>query len=278
MTEYISRSVPTEVRIKPGDGRVVEAYAAVFDVEAEIRDHQGHYREVIDRGAFNRVIGHVKPQGKREYWSTKVFYNHGLTLHGTPSETGSVPVARTEHIEADSTGLLTVSRYLDDPFSDKILNAIREGAITAQSFTGRIVRSNPDLRPGGRHKPSAGTLPVVRRTELGLTEYGPTPVPAYADAEIVGVRSISELLGYDLNALRTLLAATPDIGDVVDPETTGTDPHGSPAADDPPQTGHSTRPEDQYQRRLQAALRARGITTDHGNLAGNRSAAGSDPR
>src|SRR6266568_7666268 len=41
-----------------GDGRTVEAYAAVFGEPAEIQDHEGHYVEVIDPSAFNRAIDH----------------------------------------------------------------------------------------------------------------------------------------------------------------------------------------------------------------------------
>ena len=38
-----------------GDGRTVEAYAAVFNDPAEIHDYEGHYIEVIDPAAFNQV-------------------------------------------------------------------------------------------------------------------------------------------------------------------------------------------------------------------------------
>src|SRR5690606_2086691 len=68
-----------------GDGRTVEAYAAVFNVPTEIRDRDGHYMEVIAPGAFDRTIAE---RGTR----FGVFYNHGLTLHGASSERGSVPI------------------------------------------------------------------------------------------------------------------------------------------------------------------------------------------
>jgi HK97 family phage prohead protease len=247
MSDFIHRLVPLEASIKPGDGRTVEAYAAVFESEAEIRDHQGHYREVIDPAAFSRVINRAKPQGGRDYWLTKVFYNHGMTLHGTPSEEGSVPVGRTEHIEADSKGLLTVTRYLDDPFSQKILGAIREGAITAQSFTGQIVRSSPTLTGRRQHmRTRDGELPLVRRLELGLTEYGPTPVPAYANAEVVGVRSLYQL------------PAAPDDDELVEDSETedAASDEALVAADSP---ARRSERQDQFQRRLEVALRARGI-------------------
>jgi hypothetical protein len=69
-----------------------------------------------------------------------------------------------------------------------VLENIRNGSITAQSFTGRIVRSDPELRNGDRHRARGGQLTKVRRHELGLKEFGPTPFEAYSGAEILGVR------------------------------------------------------------------------------------------
>jgi phage head maturation protease len=111
-----------------------------------------------------------------------------MTIHGTPSERGSMPIATPVDIRPEARGLLTMARYSDTPFADEVLENIRNGSITAQSFTGRIVRSDPQLRRGGKHYPRNGELPRVRRMELGLKEFGPTPFEAYSGAEIVGVR------------------------------------------------------------------------------------------
>src|SRR6516162_11377294 len=40
-----------------GDGRTMEAFAAVFSTETEIKDPQGHYLEVIEPHAFNKRLG-----------------------------------------------------------------------------------------------------------------------------------------------------------------------------------------------------------------------------
>ena len=80
------------------------------------------------------------------------------------------------------------SRYLDTPLGNEVLEMWRSGAITAQSFTGAIIRSDPELRRGETYRPRGGQLIDVRRLELGLREYGPTPFPAYQGAELVGVR------------------------------------------------------------------------------------------
>lgn len=195
------------------DGRTVEAYAAVFDVEAEIMDHEGHYLEKIDRAAFNKAIRDAAPQGSRTTWGTKVFYNHGMTLHGTPSEQFSKTLGRTIDIKADSRGLLTVTRYNNTPLADEVLEMIRNGDITGQSFSGRIIRSNPARTGRAPYRANAaGKLPVVRRLELGIREYGPTPIPAYATADVVGVRAdlaanLAAQVSEDHDAGRRLLDA-----------------------------------------------------------------------
>ena len=189
----IFRSYPLEdyhiVRTGEGDssGRVIEAYATVFDEPAEILDHQGHYEEEIDRAAFNKRIADLE-RSHAGFAAAKVFYNHAMTIHGTPSELYSMPVAVCEGVRAETRGPVTRSRYLDTPLGNQLLEMWRSGAITAQSFTGAIIRSTPELRRGEKYRPRDGRLTRVRRLELGLKEYGPTPFPAYVGAELVGVR------------------------------------------------------------------------------------------
>lgn len=210
-----------------GSGRLVEAYAAVFNVPAEIRDHEGHYNEENDPGAFNRSIDHAARASRSP---VRCIYNHGMTLHGTPAERFSIPIGTPEEIRAETRGLLTRTRYNETPLAEEILEAIRSGGITAQSYTGRIIRSDPQLRPGEKYRPRSGKLQTVRRLELGLREYGPTPFPAFSGAEILGVR-MSTPGDFPLG---------PDEHEEHDP---GTPPDEGPAAGDPPaqEDEHSAR-------------------------------------
>jgi HK97 family phage prohead protease len=166
-----------------GDGRTVKAYATPFDVPTEITDAHGHYMEVIDRAAFNRQIGlgtdHVQ-----------VYYNHGATINGTSGDLLSVPIGSPVEIKPDGKGLLTVTRYNNSALAESVLEAIRHGDIRGYSFRGRIYKSTPNRVPRAK----SGQLPTVRRMELGLTEYGPTPNPAYLDAGIVAVRALQQML------------------------------------------------------------------------------------
>lgn len=214
-----------------GDGRTVRAYAAVFDTPTEITDRHGHYMETIDRRAFNRQIGlGIDRIG--------VYYHHAMTLHGTPSDLGSVPIGSPVEVRADSRGLLTVTRYNRTPLADSVLEAIRNGDIRGYSFRGAIYKSDPMQPP--RRKPGR-PLPTVRRMELGLTEYGPTPTPAYEDARILAMR-----------ALQMLASPTPEEDQDEVPAT----PEPGPGAEDQPRERHSGR---QRLLRLRAGLRERGV-------------------
>lgn len=171
-------------RAKGGDGRTVEAYAAVFDTPTEIHDQHGDYIEVIDRTSFNREISNgvaVRAQ---------VLLNHGYDSKGKTGGMQQTPLGSPIEIKADSRGLLTVSRYNDGPFTEQVLAGIRNGDYKAQSFEGPIRRSDPSRAPG---RSRTGNLPTVRRLELGLRNYGPTMTPYYPQAEITAVRSAAEL-------------------------------------------------------------------------------------
>jgi HK97 family phage prohead protease len=225
-----------------GDGRTVEAYAAVFDTPAEIRDQHGHYNEVIHRSAFNRTLSHGIDR-------VGYFYNHAMTMHGTPAEgAGSVPIGSPVDIRADGRGLRTVTRLNRSDLADHVLEAIRNGDLKAYSFRGRIFRSDPSRTP----RRTSGRLPTVTRTELGLTEYGPTPNPAYRDAGILAVRSELADLRHEVATLtRTITSSTLDGPD----EPYATPDPGLGAED--PRAAHSSRQKELL--RLKAALRDRGL-------------------
>lgn len=212
-----------------GDGRTVVAYAAVFDVPAEVHDQDGHYYETIARGAFDKTI--TENAGR-----IGVFYNHGKTLYGTPSERGSMPLGKPLEIRADERGLFTVTQYNRTPLADEVLEAINNGDIRGQSFSGRFMPGRSQRTRG-----AAGQIDTIVRSEIALREYGPTPMPAYQEAAIVGVRmeelvdTIRNLDGPELlnlyNLLGTSLGTPPPLADAA--------PEGGTSADtDTPTLGH----------------------------------------
>src|SRR5690606_12084148 len=145
----------------------------------EVRDRDGHYVEEIARGAFSKTV-HDRfamraKAGKPPLIS--VFYNHGQTLFGTPSEQGSTPLGTPLDIREDGRGLLTVTRYSRSQWAETILELIRDGAIGGMSFRGSFLKSSPSRGPW--YPGPDGELTVVTRRQIALTEYGPTPIPAY---------------------------------------------------------------------------------------------------
>lgn len=221
MNEFARTYALDDIEVsRSGDGRTVTAYAAVFGTAAEVRDAHGHYNEVIARSAFDKTLR------ERGADRISVMFNHGFTEHGTPSDLGSVPVARCMEIKADAKGLLTVSRYNKSALADAVLESIRNGEIRGQSFRGRIYQSSPGhkaprVRPGQ-------PLPTITRTELGLTEYGPTRAPVYEAAEILAVRSApelaAELADLDRDALAEVMRT---LTGLIDPSTRESEPDGT---------------------------------------------------
>lgn len=247
------RSFPLEdIHVRAGgDGRTVEAYAAVFDTPTTVRDQDGHYDEVIDRRAFERTLNQLAPAGSRTNWRVGVLYNHGRTLFGTPSERGAMPIGAPVEIKADTRGLLTVTRYNKTELADEVLENIREGSISAQSFSGAFLRSDPGRPPRGGWRPDAGgKLRTVRRQEIKLREYGPTPFPAYPDAAVIGVRAeqvmplLSELSPDERDKLVDMLRTGTPLDSPAGETPAGPPANGVPspgsAAEDSPQ-GHSAR-------------------------------------
>lgn len=231
-----------------GDGRTVEAYAAVFGQPTEITDHYGHYYEVIDRSAFDGVIKrNVKPL---------VFFNHARDIFGRPSEKWSAPIGVHRSIMSDGRGL-RVSAYISrTPAGDEALELMRDGAVDGFSFSGKPNRSKK-VAPA-----QSQDLPTVIRQELGLAEYGPAVMRAYEGARVLALRSqqladeIGQLSPDQLAELVDVLRTrVPDLADLADlgrsDDTKGADDAASP---DPRAAG-----EFEAKRRLMAA-RLRGLT------------------
>jgi HK97 family phage prohead protease len=198
-----------------GDGRTMEAFAAVFNTETYIEDPQGKYLEVIEPFAFNKRIADLK-RSRAGLGQVKVMFNHARDLEGNPEPRFMMPVATPVSIEATPRGLLTRSRFNSTPLAEEVLELVKSGSVTSMSFTGQIIRSDPQLKRGERHRPGPSGLTVVRRQELGLREFGPVLFAAYEDAGINGVRM-----------------STPGTWEPDGEFDTGTSPDGEAAAGEP---------------------------------------------
>lgn len=251
-------------RSQSADGREVTAYAAIFDLPYEVSDQYGHYMETIERSAFNRTLSHGLSK-------TMCLYNHGMDLRGKPDALASVPIGKPLDIKPDSRGLLTITRYNHSALADATLEAIRNGDITSQSFRGGIYRSShkgrvPAAKPGQ-------PLPVVTRHELGLSDYGPTPIPVNNTQMVVAVRSVIEL-AEDFAALDEaqradlirLASTTPQVT-----ETRTATSTTEPGAEDPhPDAVHSGRLAIARARIAVERIKMGALNGKAQNLSGNR--------
>lgn len=218
-----------------GDGRTVEAYAAVFNAPTDIADQHGRYREQIAPTAFNRTIA--------QRGSFPVMFNHGRTIFGTPSDKWSAPVGVTTEMRTDARGLVSVWRADPTANGDEVLAMIDSGSIRGQSFSGRFLQSTP-ATPRGGFGPDrkTGELTLVTRTEIALNEIGPGVFPYYDGAVITGRRAeelAPQITGLDPDEraeLARLIAGATPLGD---PAPDGTSDVERAAEDSP--DGHSGR-------------------------------------
>jgi hypothetical protein len=110
-----------------------------------------------------------------------------------------MPIAVPLEVQTDSNGVFTASEYLDNPLADWTLDAIKKGAIKAQSFSGRFMKST-------KSRVNSRTLPTIRRMEVDMREYGPAVFAAYTGANILGTRSADMADMF----VRSLLAVRPE--------------------------------------------------------------------
>ena len=242
-----------------GSGRVVESYFAVFrPIRSEVVDQDGHYLEENDPRLFERTLKH-------HGLNIPVFYNHARTLDGTPDGYLSIPIGKPLEIKADERGVFNAVDYLENDLANSVLDGIRKKVINGMSYSGRYLKSTK-RRPGSYAR-SKARLPLITRHEAELREFGPTAIPQFPEAEILGTRA-QQVLRMLLNDPTMLSAAdlslladqqgltTPE----QDPEapTSDTPTEGSVETDDPQPVLHSARSMSLRQRVRVAQIRREG--------------------
>lgn len=173
---------PLEVA-RSGGGRTLIGYAAVFNHEAPVVDSHGRYREVNAPTAFNKTVAE---RGNKFL----VTYNHGRTLMGTPSSEFSIPLGVPTDVRIDNVGVRAEIQVDKTPLGDAILEGARSGSIPGMSYQGYFIKSTPEKPRGGYRAERSGSLPLVTRLEVAMWELGPTPMPTFDAAAIVGVRAL----------------------------------------------------------------------------------------
>lgn len=153
-------------------GRVIEGYAATFNNVDLVGD-------VVMPGAFDKTIAERQPRKL-----IKVFLDH------------VIPVGMPLTIRPDSRGLHTTSKISAVPEGDKCLQFVEDGLCAHMSFAYDVVTRELIHQESGE--------PIRRLLELKLYEYGPVHWPANEQAEILGMKELSE-------ALQEAKAKVPDL-------------------------------------------------------------------
>jgi HK97 family phage prohead protease len=236
-----------------GSGRIVESYFAVFaPVRSEVMDQDGHYLEENARSMFTKTLA-------ERGLNIPIFYNHARTIDGTPTGEFSVPIGVPVEIRADERGIFNAVRYLENPLADSILSGIRAGAIKGMSYSGRFIKSTRSY-PSGRGR---GKLPLIVRQEAAIREFGPTALPQFPEAEILGTRAqqvlrmlLSEPADASLSFLHQFEGLTTPHGEPEDPTIDTPVELGAVEQTEEPHHLHSAR---SLATRIRAARLTRGM-------------------
>lgn len=168
MTDIERRGgIPAEIRAAEDGGIKVSGYAAVF---GEVADIGGHFREVIQRGAFSEAIGRDDV--------VFVINHEGLPLARTRS--GTLILREDDH------GLYMETELdPDDPDVKSIVGKMKRGDLDRMSFA--FSMRNGVQKWDESHDPPTRTIEKVG----GLFDVSIVTTPAYDGTEI-GLRSLKE--------------------------------------------------------------------------------------
>lgn len=179
---YRALTPAMELRETAGDGGeggpvMLDIAFARFGVWNEIDSvFEGRFLERLQPGAFTKTI---RERGDR----VKVLFNHGHDV------LGDIPIGRAADLEETGSGPLATVELFDSPDVDRILPAIRAGALGA-SYRFRVVKEDWDDEPDTSDHNPAG-LPERTIKEVQLFELGPVTFPA-DEGTTVGVRSLTD--------------------------------------------------------------------------------------
>ncbi|MDQ1304718.1 MAG: uncharacterized protein QG671_545 [Actinomycetota bacterium] len=146
--------------VSPGSGRTVHGIAVPYGVVAEVSDGGKPYPERFAPGAFARSI---RERGDK----VRLFDSHN---------TRRLPIGRAAELREESDGLHVAFDIAATRDGDDALELVRSGTVDAFSVGFRGIREH--VEDG-----------VTVRTEAALMEVSLVGLPAYAGAEIAGVRS-----------------------------------------------------------------------------------------
>lgn len=161
-SETLSRAYAADLTI---DGRTIVGLAVPFNRVATVSDDgRTTYKESFERGAFARTIAHRADK---------------IRAHAQ-HKTERLPIGKATHLQETDAGLESHLRVSDTSDGNDVLALVRDGVMTGLSIGFR----------GVQHSMRSG---VKVRTEVALSEISVVADPAYADAQIQGIRAMHDL-------------------------------------------------------------------------------------
>jgi HK97 family phage prohead protease len=153
-----------------GDGRTLVGLAVPFDTEIEVSDWWDDYTEVFRKGAFAKTIrDRSKPVP--------------LLDHHRGRDRG---IGRAVHLEETDAGLEAAFHLTEGvQAADEVLALVLDDAISGLSIGFEPIQHR-ETRAAMREPPSDRDL--IERTEVALREVSVCNFPAFADAQVTGVR------------------------------------------------------------------------------------------
>jgi HK97 family phage prohead protease len=162
MTDY-TRDFSADLEIRSdGTGRTIHGIVVPFDTVATVSDGGPAYRESFQRGSFAKTIAE---RGDR----VKLLSHH---------DRGRNPLGRATALREDAAGLYGEFAVSRTTAGDEALELVRDGALDSFSVGFAPVKA---VRTGK----------VTVRTEVHLREASLVTFPAYEDARIAAVRSLT---------------------------------------------------------------------------------------
>jgi len=158
--------VTTEIREAPNGGWILTGHAAVFGSES---GDLGGFREVIQRGAFRKVL-------KRDNLDVAALFNHDQNLILGRTTNGSLT------LREDPRGLVYEVNVADTSYGRDLKVLLERGDVSQSSFAFRV-------RAEGQTWTDAPDGTMIRTiTEFDdLLDVSPVVFPAYADTTSVAL-------------------------------------------------------------------------------------------
>ena len=147
------------------DGRTIVGLAVPFNTVATVSDDgRTSYKEAFAPGSFAVTIAQ---RGSR----VRAHAQH---------RTDRLPIGKASHLEETDVGLVSHLKVSDTVAGNDVLALVRDGVMTGLSVGFRGIKETTRNR-------------VRVRTEVALSEISVVADPAYADAQISGVRAMHDL-------------------------------------------------------------------------------------